>query len=132
MYHYWGSWVEIETEQGRFEISDVLLQAWTTRFPAADLRREHPLMVLWLLKNPANSSSSSWSGQNPVRFIENWLRKVQEREVRNLAETSKRGSESAARIGARYKVEPRPGESQEEYNRRVIRCAAGSVLKVVG
>ena len=121
-----GPFVEIDTATGAFTITDVLLQAWTTRFPAADLRREHPLMVLWLLKNPAKRP------KNPVRFIENWLRKVQEREVRNLAETSKRGADSAARIGARYNVQARPGESQEEYNRRVIRCAAGSVLKVVG
>lgn len=108
-----------------FVITDVLLKAWTTRFPTADLQREHPLMVLWLLKNPAKRP------KNPVRFIENWLRKVQEREVRNLAETTKRGAASAERIGERYGVSPRPGESQEAYNQRVIRACAGSVVRVV-
>ena len=117
--------MQIATEGGEFEITDVLLQAWMTRYPTADLRREHPLMVLWLMKNPAKKP------KNPIRFIENWLKRVQEREVKNLAETSKRGRESAERIGTRFNVTPLPGESQEAYNQRVIRAAAGSVLKRV-
>lgn len=115
----------LSTVDGEFLITDVLLQAWSIRFPMADVRREHPLMVLWLMKNPSKTP------KNAIRFIENWLRRVQERETKALAETSKRGQESAQRIGERYKVTPHPGESQEAYNRRVIQAAAGSILRRV-
>lgn len=117
--------MQIDTESGSFEISDVLLQAWLIRFPTVDLRREYPLMVLWLAKNPAKKP------KNPIRFIENWLRRTHENEVKNLAETGKRGQASAERVGNLYNVKPLPGESQEAYKRRVISAAAGSVFRVV-
>ena len=117
--------MKIDTATGEFEITDVFLQAWMTRFPTVDLRREWPLMVLWLAKNPAKRP------KNAIRFIENWLRRTHENEVRNLAETSKRGQASAERVGSLYNVKPLPGESQEAYNQRVIRAAAGNVFKVV-
>lgn len=125
VYAYWRVLVRLPTQEGEFEITDILLQAWLTRFPTADLRREFPLMVLWITKNPAKKP------KNAIRFIENWLRRTQQNEIRNLAETSKRGRESAERIGERFNVKPHPGESQEAYNRRVIAAASVSAIKRV-
>ncbi len=115
----------LDTVDGTFEITDVLLQAWMIRFPTVDLRREWPLMVLWLAKNPAKKP------KNPIRFIENWLKRTHANEVKNLAETGTRGRDSAERVGSMYHVEARPGETQEAYNRRVIAAASGSVFRVV-
>ncbi len=115
--------MELRTATGTFEITDVLLQAWMTRFPGADLRREFPLMVLWLAKNPAKLP------KNPIRFIENWLKRTQEWAVKDLAEESKRGAATAERIGERFHVQPQPGETQEAFNRRVIAAASLSVVK---
>ena len=117
--------MKIDTHSGEFEITDVFLQAWLIRFPTVDLRREFPLMVLWLAKNPAKKP------KNAIRFIENWLRRTHENEVKNLAETSKRGQASAERVGNLYNVSARPGESQEAYNRRVIAAAANATFRVV-
>ncbi len=117
--------MQVPTVDGEFLITDVLLQAWLIRFPTADLRREHPLMCLWLAKNPKKLP------RNPIRFIENWLKKVQADAVRNLAEESKRGQVTAERVGAMYNVTARPGESQEQFNRRVIAAAAGRVVRLV-
>ena len=117
--------MDIDTATGTFSISDVLVKAWATRFPAADLQREHPLMVLWLLKNPSRRP------RNAIRFIENWLRKVNERELKNMETVAQRGRASAERVGERYGVKARPGESQEDFNRRVLAACAGSVVRRV-
>jgi hypothetical protein len=101
-----------------FCISDVLLQAWMTKYPAADLRREYPLMVLWITKNPAKTP------KNVIRFIENWLKRVNASEIQGLAAS---GRASAKRVGEKLNVAPRPGESQEDYNRRVIAAAASTI-----
>ena len=115
----------LDTVDGTFEITDVLLQAWMIRFPTVDLRREWPLMVLWLAKNPAKKP------KNAIRFIENWLKRTHANEVKNLVEISKRGQASAERVGNLYNVKALPGESQEAYNRRVIAAASSSVFRVV-
>lgn len=120
-----GYRVQIETSDGPFEITDVLERAWQIKYPTADLRREHPLMVLWLTKHPARRP------KNAIRFIEAWLKRTEAQERRNLEETSKRGAASAARIGERFSVVPRPGESQEHFNRRVIAACASSVVKPI-
>ena len=117
--------MKLDTVDGEFEITDVFLQAWLIRFPTVDLRREWPLMVLWLAKNPAKRP------KNAIRFIENWLRRTHANEVKNLAETSKRGQASAERVGNLYNVKPNPGETQEAYNQRVIRAATSNVFRVV-
>ena len=114
--------MKLSTEQGEFEITDVLLQAWMTRYPAADLRREYPLMVLWLAKNPAKKP------KNAIRFIENWLKRTQENAVRDLQERSKRGAATAERIGEKFGVKPLPGEAQEHFNRRVIQASCLSLV----
>jgi hypothetical protein len=116
--------MHIDTESGSFEITDVLLQAWMTRFPTVDLRREWPLMVLWITKNPAKKP------KNPIRFIENWLKRTHANELRNLEETSKRGAASAERVGSRYGCTPQPGETQEAFNRRVIAASVGSLVSL--
>ncbi len=117
--------MQLDTDSGVFEITDVLLQAWLIRFPTVDLRREHPLMCLWLAKHPAKKP------RNPIRFIENWLKRTQKQAVRDLAEAGKRGQVTAERVGAMYNVEPRPGEAQEHFNRRVVAAASLSVVKRV-
>jgi pyrrolidone-carboxylate peptidase len=82
-------------------------------------------MVLWLAKNPAKKP------KNAIRFIENWLKRVQADAVRDLAETGKRAQVTAERVGSMYQVTPRPGELQEHFNRRVIAAASMSIVKRV-
>jgi len=110
--------MRLPVADGEFEITDVLLQAWMTKYPAADLRREYPLMVLWITKNPAKRP------RNAIRFIENWLKRVNAREIQGLANN---GTASAKRVGEKLQIAPRIGETQEQYNRRVIMAAASSI-----
>lgn len=110
---------------GDYAIRDVLIQAWKIKYPTVDFQREYPLMVLWLEKNPSKTP------KNPIRFIENWLKKTHATALRNLTETGKRAQVTAERVGAQYKVTPNPGESQEAFNRRVIAAASLSIVKRV-
>jgi hypothetical protein len=117
--------MNISTADGEFEITDILAQAWSIRFPHADLAREYPLMVLWITKNPSRAPKSG------VRFVESWLRREHEKTAKALAEGWKAGRLTAEKIGAKYSVKPNPGESQEAFNLRVIRAAAVTAIRRV-
>jgi hypothetical protein len=108
-----------------FEITEILAKAWSIRFPHADLAREYPLMVLWITKHPARAPRSG------VRFVEAWLKREHEKAGKALAEGWKAGRLTAEKIGQKYDVKPNPGESQEAFNLRVIRAAAGSAIRRV-
>jgi hypothetical protein len=113
------------SDGGEFEITEVLAKAWSTRFPHADLAREHPLMVLWITKHPARAPKSG------VRFVEAWLKREHETAGKALAEGWRAGRLSAEKIGQKYDVKPNPGESQEAFNLRVIRAAAVTAIRRV-
>jgi hypothetical protein len=115
----------LTADGGEFEITEILAKAWLTRFPHADLAREHPLMVLWITKNPSRAPKSG------VRFVEAWLKREHEKAGKALAEGWRAGRLSAEKIGQKYDVKPNPGESQEAFNLRVIRAAAVTAIRRV-
>ncbi len=119
--------MKLPTSEGEFLITEVLEAAWRIRFPTADLKREHPLMCLWIAKHPSKTPTP----RGVIRFIESWLKRTQKQALQDLGEESKRARATSERVGAMYNVTPHPGELQEHFNRRVIQAAAGRVFKIV-
>ena len=60
----------IAAKHGMYEVKADIVRALAIRFPLANVERELLLAALWLEKNPASRPAK------PLRFIENWLRKV--------------------------------------------------------
>ncbi len=112
---------------GEFLITEVLETAWRIRFPTADLKREHPLMCLWIAKNPSRTPTA----RGVIRFIESWLKRTSKQAAAALAGDDKRSRDTAVRVGTMHNVTPYPGESSEHYNSRVIARLVSKTLKLV-
>lgn len=64
-------------DRGRFDgISETQIQAWRTAYPAVQVETEINKAAAWQLSNPKNRKKDC------LRFINNWLSRVQERAPR--------------------------------------------------
>jgi hypothetical protein len=104
------------TSAGDFDLTDDMMAALALKYPHVAVRDECLKASMWLYRHPAVRPVY------PIRYIENWLKKIQAKPQKMRSVGGMTDSDIDA-MGRRLGIQSRPGENYQQYLRRLQSAA---------